>query len=81
MLERKNMAKLSLLAMKPTGISDQCTLFVDIFPESENDIPLSADPITFSQRKLWDTDTDKNGGLLTIPLDKAKELAKQILEL
>ena len=74
------MAKINLT---PVRQGTNCTIFADLFPETSDGICLTAQPISFRQIEMYETDQSvaKPTGLLTMSLEEAKKFAKKILEL
>lgn len=60
---------------------DECHLFADIFPDGRSKFCESAKPVTFMRRPMFQRDTGEFGPLLTLPLEDAKKMAKEILKL
>ena len=70
------MSKISLV---PVRNGDECQIFADIFPDELKTLGLSAEPVAFTQRRIYEA--DRGPGLVSIPLEDAKKFAEEILKL
>lgn len=68
------------LTMTVMKEGDDCQFFADEFPtDPKTRFAMTANPITFSRRYLFNTDAGKP--MLTLSLEQAKKMAKEILAL
>ena len=70
--------KITMAAIKD---GDNCIIFADMFSKDLDTPSKSAKPAIFIDRPIFATDTGEFGPVLTILLEDAKEMAKEILAL